>query len=112
MATLEQMHDRMRRIFRGELPYREGTAAEQARQFWLDNVYTDVVEAAKKNSINVERPAVDLLVSLSGFSPETTLLAYALAAAYARHPERPNVAIGSFDRSAYQDQPTVRAPEG
>jgi CRISPR-associated protein (TIGR02710 family) len=78
MPTLEQKHDRMRRIFRGELPYGEGTAAEQARQFWLDDMYTDVVEAAKKNSINVERPAVDLLVSLSGFSPETTLLAYEL----------------------------------
>jgi CRISPR-associated protein (TIGR02710 family) len=78
MATLEQKHDRMRRIFRGELPYGSGTAAEQARQFWFDELYTDVVEAAKKNSINVERPPVDLLVSLSGFSPETTLLAYEL----------------------------------
>jgi len=78
VPTLEQKHDRMRRIFRGELTYGEGTAAEQARRFWLDEMYSDVVEAAKENSASVERPAVDLLVSLSGFSPETTLLAYEL----------------------------------
>jgi hypothetical protein len=78
MATLEQKRERLRRIFRGELTHGEGTAAEQARRFWMDDLYDDVVEAARANSAAVERPAVDLLISLSGFSPETTLLAYEL----------------------------------
>jgi hypothetical protein len=84
MATLAQKRDQMRRIFRGEITYDDdGTAAEQARRFWLNEMYEDVAEAARQNSANVERPKVDLLVSLSGFSPETTLLAYELL-----HPAR------------------------
>jgi hypothetical protein len=78
MAGLVQKRDQMRRIFRGELPYGDGTSADQARRFWFDQMYHDVVDAAQRNSASVERPTVDLLVSLSGFSPETTLLAYEL----------------------------------
>ncbi|WP_067502168.1 hypothetical protein [Actinoplanes sp. TFC3] len=68
----------MRRIFRGEEEYGEGTAAEQAQSFRLAEIYDEAVEVARANSTDVERPAVDLLISLSGFSPETTLLAFAL----------------------------------
>ena len=68
----------MRRIFRGEEQYGDGTAASQATRYRLTEMYTDVVEAARRNSASVERPPVDLLVSLSGFSPETTLLAFEL----------------------------------
>ncbi|WP_199517284.1 hypothetical protein [Nucisporomicrobium flavum] len=68
----------MRRIFRGEEEYGEGTAAEQAQAFRLAEIYDEAVEVARANSTDVERPAVDLLISLSGFSPETTLLAFAL----------------------------------
>ena len=78
MGTLEQKIDWMRRIFRGQEAYGEGTAAEQANQYRLAEMYLDVVEAARKNSAGVERPSFDLLVSLSGFSPETTLLAFEL----------------------------------
>ncbi|MEV4320511.1 hypothetical protein [Actinocrispum sp. NPDC049592] len=78
MATLEQKRDYMRRIFRGLESYGEGTAAAQATQYRLTELYADVVVAARKNSSGVERPAIDLLVSLSGFSPETTLLAFEL----------------------------------
>jgi CRISPR-associated protein (Cas_Cas02710) len=78
MATLTQKRDRMRRIFRGQEPYGEGTPAEQANRYRLELMYPDVIDEARKNSVGVERPAVDLLVSLSGFSPETTLLAYEL----------------------------------
>ena len=78
MATLEQKRAKMRRIFRGLEAYGEGTAAEQANRYRLTEMYADVVAAAKANSADVHRPAVDLLVSLSGFSPETTLLAYEL----------------------------------
>jgi hypothetical protein len=78
MITLEQKRERMRRIFRGLEPFGEGTAAEQANRYRLNEMYSDVVAAAKANSADVPRPEVDLLVSLSGFSPETTLLAYEL----------------------------------
>lgn len=78
MGTLEQKIDWMRRIFRGQESYGEGTAAEQANQYRLAEMYLEVVEAARKNSAGVERPSFDLLVSLSGFSPETTLLAFEL----------------------------------
>lgn len=78
MASLKQKRDRMRRIFRGLEPYGEGTAAEQANRYRLEVMYPDVVVETRKNSAGVERPPVDLLVSLSGFSPETTLLAYEL----------------------------------
>jgi hypothetical protein len=78
MATLEQKRDRLRRIFRGMETYGEGTAAEQANRYRLAEMYDDAVAAAKVNSADVERPQVDLLVSLSGYSPETTLLAYEL----------------------------------
>jgi hypothetical protein len=78
MTGLEQKRDRMRRIFRGREAYGEGTASDQASRYRLAEMYTAVVEAARRNSADVERPAVDLLVSLSGFSPETTLLAFEL----------------------------------
>ncbi|WP_326551930.1 TIGR02710 family CRISPR-associated CARF protein [Micromonospora sp. NBC_01813] len=78
MGSLDEKHARMRRIFRGEEKYGEGTSAEQAQAFRLAEIYDEAVEVARTNSADVERPAVDLLISLSGFSPETTLLAFAL----------------------------------
>lgn len=78
MVTLKHKRERLRRIFRGLESYGEGTAAEQANRYRLVEMYDDAVKAAKANSADVERPEVDLLVSLSGYSPETTLLAYEL----------------------------------
>jgi hypothetical protein len=78
MATLEQKREKLKRIFRGIEKYGDGTAAEQATSYRLAEMYDDAVAAAKANSADVERPQVDLLVSLSGYSPETTLLAYEL----------------------------------
>lgn len=80
MDALGQKRDRIRRIFRGQETYgdREGAAAEQANEYRLTEMYADIVEAARRNSAGVERPAFDLLVSLSGYSPETTLLAFEL----------------------------------
>ena len=78
MGTLQDKHARMRRIFRGEEQYGEGTAAEQAQHFRLTEIYEEAVEVARHNSKDVACPPVDLLISLSGFSPETTLLAFAL----------------------------------
>lgn len=78
MTGLQHKRDHMRRIFRGEERYGDGTAAQQANEYRLAEMYTDVVAAAKDNSADIERPDVDLLVSLAGFSPETTLLAFEL----------------------------------
>jgi CRISPR-associated protein (TIGR02710 family) len=78
MDTLPQMTATLRRIFRGEEKYGDGTAAEQARQYRLTELLPATVEAARRNSADVPRGPVDLLVSLSGFSPETTILAFEL----------------------------------
>ena len=78
METLNQKLDTFRRIFRGEESYGDGTAAQQATRYRLAEMYDDVVKLAKANSADVERPDIDLLVSLSGYSPETTLLAFEL----------------------------------
>jgi hypothetical protein len=78
MESLDLKLQRMRRIFRGEESFGDGTAAEQAQRFRLAEIYQDAVDQARRNSDDVERPSVDLLISLSGYSPETTLLAYEL----------------------------------
>jgi hypothetical protein len=78
METLEEMNLRLRRIFRGEEVFGDGPPAEQARRFRLTELLPAVVEQAKINSTDVPRDRVDLLVSLSGFSPETTIIAFRL----------------------------------
>jgi CRISPR-associated protein (TIGR02710 family) len=78
METLEQMNTRLRRIFRGEEAYGDGPPAEQARRYRLTKLLPATIEQAKINSADVPRDPVDLLVSLSGFSPETTILAFEL----------------------------------
>jgi CRISPR-associated protein (TIGR02710 family) len=72
------MNARLRRIFRGEEKYGDGPAADQARRYRLTELLPATVEQAKRNSADVPRGPVDLLVSLSGFSPETTILAFEL----------------------------------
>src|SRR5690242_522354 len=78
MEALEDMNLRLRRIFRGEEEFGDGPPAEQARRFRLTELLPLVVENAKINSTELPRDRVDLLVSLSGFSPETTILAFRL----------------------------------
>src|ERR1700754_58023 len=78
MEPLEEMNLRLRCIFRGEEEFGDGPPAEQARRFRLTELLFAVVEQAKINSTDVPRDRVDLLVSLSGFSPETTIIAFRL----------------------------------
>lgn len=68
---------RMRRIFRAQEQYGEGTPSEQATRYRLTEMMPDILDQARLNSDRV-KPEVDLLVSLSGFSPMTTILAYEL----------------------------------
>lgn len=75
MASLEQKREYMRRIFRGEVSYGGGSSTEQASRYRLEEMYDDIVAAALANPSDPV-PEVHTLVSLSGFSPETTLLAF------------------------------------
>lgn len=68
----------MRKIFRGEETYGQGTPSEQATAYRFDVMLPEVIRRAERNSTADARPQVDLLVSLSGFSPATTILAYEL----------------------------------
>lgn len=79
MTSLFSEHvTRMRRIFRGEESWGEGRPAEQARRFHQENLFQDVIDLARRQSPLLDKRPVQLLVSLSGFSPETTILAYEL----------------------------------
>jgi len=68
----------MRRIFRGEETYGEGTPSEQATAYRFAEMLPEIIRRAQRNSSAGGRSRVDLLVSLSGFSPATTILAYEL----------------------------------
>lgn len=78
MDALGWKRERLRRIFWGHESYDDGPAPQQATRYRLAEMYDDVVAAAKENSADVDCPEIDLLVSLSGYSPETTLLAFEL----------------------------------
>jgi CRISPR-associated protein (TIGR02710 family) len=77
MSALRQKREYMRRIFRGEVSYGEGTPTEQASRYRIEEMYDDIVAAALANPSD-QVSGVHTLVSLSGFSPETTLLAFEL----------------------------------
>lgn len=78
MSQFDQKVAKLHRIERGEEEYCEGTAAEQALRFYVDELLEEAVKRA--NARSDPRPAVpvSLLISLSGFSPVTTILAYEL----------------------------------
>jgi CRISPR-associated protein (TIGR02710 family) len=68
---------RLRQILRGNEQWGEGTPLEQATSFFLANMLDDVVARVRDENPALHRP-VDLLISMSGFSPLTTILAYEL----------------------------------
>jgi hypothetical protein len=70
--------EHMRKIFRGLESYGSGSPSEQATRFRLDKMFPEVIKRARVNSETSSPPEVDLLVSLSGFSPATTILAFEL----------------------------------
>lgn len=77
-VTREELADMRKRhaaILDGEETYGEGDPQEQARRFWLDLMAAPVIERARDKLRQAgDIPKVDLLVSVAGFSPETTLL--------------------------------------
>jgi hypothetical protein len=78
MSTFEAHVERMRRIFRGQESYGDGTPSAQATAYRFDKVLPEIARRAMANSEMTERPKVDLLISLSGFSPATTILTFEL----------------------------------
>jgi CRISPR-associated protein (TIGR02710 family) len=78
MNQFDQKAARLYRIERGEEGYGEGSAAEQALRFYLDELLDDAVKRALARSDPRPAQPVHLLISLSGFSPLTTILAYEL----------------------------------
>jgi len=77
MSQFDLKATRLKRIERGEETYGPGGASEQALRFFLDELLEETVRRAHARG---DRPAqpVHLLISLSGFSPLTTILAYEL----------------------------------
>lgn len=74
-SPFERKAARLLSIERGEDTYREGSAGEQAMRFYLDEMLDEAVERALARSDRLPRTPVGLLISLSGFSPVTTILA-------------------------------------
>jgi CRISPR-associated protein (TIGR02710 family) len=90
MDTFEQKILKMRKIFRGQETYGEGEPSMQANSYRRDQLMEDIISRARENSQGTDK--VKLLISLSGFSPETTILAYEIL-----KPER--VVIVSSDKA-------------
>lgn len=78
MSQFEQKVAKVRRIERGEESYGEGGPSEQALRFYLDEMLDEAVRWARARSDHLPTQPVRLLISLSGFSPLTTILAYEL----------------------------------
>ena len=68
---------RLRQILRGELPWGEGSPSDQALEFFLAEMLDDVVARVRADEPALSRH-VNILISMSGFSPLTTILAYEL----------------------------------
>jgi CRISPR-associated protein (TIGR02710 family) len=78
MSLFDQKAARLHRIERGEEGYGDGSAAEQALRFYLDELLDEAIKRALARSDPRPAQTVRLLISLSGFSPLTTILAYEL----------------------------------
>jgi hypothetical protein len=82
MDTFEAQLDQLERILTGADQYgddQEAGPVDQALQFQLEQMLDQIVERTRENSASA-LPAheIDLLVSLSGFSPMGTILTYHL----------------------------------
>lgn len=68
----------LRRILRGEESWGDdgGTPSDQATAYFLSEMLDDVVSRVRSENPALQQRRVDLLISMSGFSPLTTVLAY------------------------------------
>jgi CRISPR-associated protein (TIGR02710 family) len=73
--TFEWHVRKMRLITEGQDSYGEGTRYDQATVYYLDHLVDESAERARRSCPGLP-PKVDLLISLTGFSPRITILAY------------------------------------
>ncbi|SPT60556.1 hypothetical protein [Actinomadura madurae] len=81
MDGFDEKLERLRRILEGRETYgRESLSrGDQARIFQLTEMFDEIVRRARQNSADaLPKKPVDLLISLSGFSPITTILTFKL----------------------------------
>src|SRR6266571_2209716 len=78
MGSFESKVERLRRLERGEAAYGDGDEETQAVRFFLDEMLDEAIERAVARGGRRPGETVRLLISLSGFSPLTTILAYEL----------------------------------
>ena len=72
MSALRTRHSD---ILDGRETYGDGDAQVQARRYWLEVLAKPIIERAReKLQAAGKLPKVDLLVSVAGFSPETTIV--------------------------------------
>jgi CRISPR-associated protein (Cas_Cas02710) len=77
VATYEEKFERLVAIRAGRVAaVAAGTAAEQAQEYLLTEMLVDLEDFTRKNSDHLPE-RVDLLISLVGFSPVTTILTFA-----------------------------------
>jgi hypothetical protein len=77
MCSFEAKIAQLRRVEQGEATYGDGDRETQAFRFFLDHMLGEAVKRALTRGSRPPKP-VRLLISLSGFSPLTTILAYEL----------------------------------
>ncbi|WP_431912757.1 TIGR02710 family CRISPR-associated CARF protein [Micromonospora carbonacea] len=68
---------KLRRILRGEERWGDGSPSDQATAYFLSEMLDEVVTRIRRQRPELTTQ-VDLLISMSGFSPLTTILAYEL----------------------------------
>lgn len=74
---MQRMALRYRRIYDAKEPYDGvGTPAEQASKYKRAEMVPAIVDQIRRDPAKPDLGEVDLLISLSGFSPETTVMAY------------------------------------
>jgi len=62
-------------ILDGKETFGEGNPQAQARRYWLDHLAEPIIDRARAKLEEARKlPKVDLLVSVAGFSPETTIV--------------------------------------
>ena len=76
--SFDQKAVQLRRIQTGDESYGEGSPGAQGVRFYLDQMLEEAVKRALPGSDRPHRTPVPLLISLSGYSPLTTILAYEL----------------------------------
>ena len=77
---LAEVVDRWQQVRRGSIQYREGSPEEQAKEFHFREVLPVIIEKARARweADYPKRKAPAIMITMAGFSPETTIIAYSV----------------------------------